>query len=541
MDVEQGLKLGDLGGMLRRRAGVIAIAFGAIVLLTIFVAAVLPNWYEASATILVQPQEISQKLVQSGLPDEDLNNRLHIIQMEILSRSRLSRVIDDLHLYPEESKTMTREEIIDMMRDRIDLEPILPELDQPLLNRSRNLQINTFSLSFQDRSPKVAAAVANRLANDFIDEHIRERTQVAGGTSEFMQTRLADLSKQMTALDQTIAKIKSENSGSLPEDLNANQQLESRLMDRLRDARQDLALAESDEAFYREQVVTGASTTDQYGPPDSPQRQLDALKVQLSQYLSRGYTEKHPDIIATRQQIADLQKQIAEGGKTGSGSSLSIAQQTAKAEQQRAALRGDAARKEVAQISKQLDDLEKRIAKTPDVAERLASYERQHDALMATYQDLSNKREEAGVAADMERRQKGEQFKLLEAAVPPPEASSPNRKIVVFLGVFLGLGFGLAAGLVSETMDDSYHVSEALQQDHGIPVLASIPTVLLSSDLAARRRRRVRNAVAAVAVTGFVLVASVAGNWWVNGGPGFFRSSTPAASAQSGSAGGAGQ
>jgi succinoglycan biosynthesis transport protein ExoP len=129
MEMEEGLRLDDLTGVLRRRAPLVAVVAGAATLLAIFVAAVLPNRYRASATLLVEPQTISQLLVEGGIAEEDINSRLHIIQMQILSRTKLSRVIDEFDVYPELSRQLTREEIIDHMREQIELAPVLPELE----------------------------------------------------------------------------------------------------------------------------------------------------------------------------------------------------------------------------------------------------------------------------------------------------------------------------------------------------------------------------------------------------------------------------
>jgi len=516
MDMEQGLRIGDLGAMIRRRAGMVAATAGAVTLLSVFIAAILPNEYESSATLLVEPQEISENLVKSGIEGRDINDRLHIIQMQILSRGRLSRVIDDLHLYPEKSQEMTREEVIGLMRDAVKLEPILPELEQSILNRRRDIEINTFRLSFRYYNAKVAAAVTNRLANDFIDEHIRERVALSGGTSEFIQSRLDDLKKSISEVEKQIADVKSKNTGSLPEDLAANQQLQQRLLDRIRDARGDQAIAESDRAFYGHQMTTGAGDYNLFRR-DTPESRLEALRLQLGEYKSRGFTDKHPDVVSAKQEIAQLEAKVAETA-SGKDDVLSVAQQNASAEQQRAALRAASAKAEAERLSAQLTDLEKLIAAEPRVAEQLAALERHHESLFKSYQEFSDKNLEANVSADMERRQKGERFQVLESAFPAPEASAPNRPVIVIVGILLGLAFGAALALVLETADTSFYTGRSLQEQLRIPVLAAIPVVELASDALHRRRRQLRNVAVVVVVTGMVLVASVLGNRWVNGG-----------------------
>ncbi len=139
--------------------------------------------------------------------------------MQILSRGRLSRIITELELYPEESKEMTREEVISLMRSDIRIEPVLPELEVTDRRRQRDFEINTFRLYFRSESATTAAAVANRLANDFIDEHLKERVQVSGDTSEFIEAELDRLSTRIAEVEARIAEVKDANPGRLPEDL----------------------------------------------------------------------------------------------------------------------------------------------------------------------------------------------------------------------------------------------------------------------------------------------------------------------------------
>src|SRR5262252_3024711 len=115
---EQGLRLDDIGGILRRRAKVVLAVTGVTFLGSVLLAALLPNQYLSYTTLLVEPRTVSKKLVEAGLDEGDLMNRLHLMTMQILSRARLSRVIDDLKLYPKLSAKKTREEVIQYMRDR---------------------------------------------------------------------------------------------------------------------------------------------------------------------------------------------------------------------------------------------------------------------------------------------------------------------------------------------------------------------------------------------------------------------------------------
>ena len=116
MNVEQGFQVNDLFGLARRRGKLVAIIAGIVILGSFWISMALPNLYTSSATILVEPQSVDEELVNSGVRESDLNERLGLMTAEILSRARLSKIIDDVGLYEDESKRLERSEVIDLMR-----------------------------------------------------------------------------------------------------------------------------------------------------------------------------------------------------------------------------------------------------------------------------------------------------------------------------------------------------------------------------------------------------------------------------------------
>src|SRR5512134_3083655 len=157
MDSEQGIQLDDVKHILRRRSRLVGVLVAAAMLLAIFVAAVLPNQYESRATLLIEPQTISKNLVESNLSETELNSRLHLISMQILSRGRLSKVIDEFDVYPELEAKLTREEIIERMRADISVVPVLSDLGSQVFDHTATTEINTFQLGYRHRSRGIAA------------------------------------------------------------------------------------------------------------------------------------------------------------------------------------------------------------------------------------------------------------------------------------------------------------------------------------------------------------------------------------------------
>jgi polysaccharide chain length determinant protein (PEP-CTERM system associated) len=532
MDEEQGLQLSELFAVVRRRRALIVTMAGSILLAAIFLASVLPNEYETYATLLVEPQTISEKLVTATQGETDLSYRLNLMAAEILSRSRLSRIIDALELYEEESEEMTREEVIGMMRNQIQVLPVIPEFESS--DPRRPPELNTFQVFFRHRSARTAADVANRIANDFVEEHIQKRTRTSSDTSEFIEAELTRLATQIQGVEERIAEVKGANAGSLPEDLRSNQVVQERTYDELREAQRTLAEAESDVTFYRQQEINATSFLD---PRDqaSPEQRLEALELRIAEYKARGFTDKHPDVIASRQEMEEIRASL-DRQETADGEEdarpPSVAQQNAAGSRHRAELSVASAKAELQRLQALVDEFAERIAKTPRVAEQLDALQREYEHLYESYREFSRKRLDAAVAADMERQVKGERFRVLESAVPPLQPTSPNRPLILVVGLLLGFALGGGIAVLLEAGDDSFHSARRLQAALRIPVLASIPSILLERDRAQRRRRRARNLALASLVTVVVLVGSGVGYVVVNGVPGpiqgLFEGESPA-------------
>ncbi len=520
MNVEGGILLSDAVGILRRRVGLCATVALGVVLATYWIAMALPNEYQSYATVLVEPQSVDPGLVAPGVPESNLNERLHLMTAQILSRPRLSEIIDDLGLYPDESDYLVREEVIDLMRSAVSVEPVIPEMDQATKGRRGELEINTFTISFKYRDPLLARDVAQRLANDFIQEHIDNRVTVSQKSLEFIGGELERLAESIQKVEAEIARVKEANPGRLPEDFQANQRRFERVLGDLAVARRSLALAQSDEDFYRSQVASAASLA---APNDdaSPARRLELLKLALAEYEGRGFTDKHPDVVRTRIELEAVRKSIEEDQQQSAdeGSQFSYMQQQSAAEARRAALRKQASAEEVARLENLATEIQQLLEATPAVAEQLDALQRQYEHLSASFQDFSNRRLEATVQAQLERRQLGEQFRVIEAAFVAPEPSSPNRILIIALGIFFGIALGGGVGVLAEAADTSVHSPRQLQSALRLPVLASIPRIVLESDRMRLRRRRLRMAAATAGIVLFSLTGGALTYLWVNGSP----------------------
>ena len=527
MNVQSGFQLGDFGGVLRRRAKLMTWTGLLVALSAYWIAMALPNEFESYSTILVEPQSVSQEIVTPGVGATNLTERLGLMTAQILARPRLSKIIDDLSLYPSESEYMVRQTVINIMRKAVNVQPVIPELEKAQGVRRRDAQINTFRIVFRYENAKVASEVAQRLANDFIDEHIKSRVRQSEKSLDFINTELNRLSVQIQKIESQIAEVKDANLGRLPDDLAANWGRIDRMAGEIAYVQRDLAEARSNEAFYRDRVVNAEISAPFREDSASPQRRVKVLELALAEYAARGFTSKHPDVIRVQTELVDTRNKLEAQRAAKQDSSeevtdpvISYAQQTADAEMRRAQLRRVAAETELARLEALKEELQALVAAVPRVAEQLDGLRREYEHLFRSYQDFSNRKLEATIQAQLERRQLGEQFRVLEQAFPAVEPSSPNRPVIVILGLFFAMAIAGGVGILLEASDPSIHTPRQLQAALAIPVLGAIPEIWLESDRKNQRRGRIRTGLATAALIVFAIVGGALNYQWVNGGVG---------------------
>jgi polysaccharide chain length determinant protein (PEP-CTERM system associated) len=513
MNLDQGTQVIDLFGLARRRGKLMAIAAGSVILVTFWISMALSNLYMSSAMILVEPQSVDEKLIDSGVLKSDLSDRLGLMTAEILSRSRLSKIITEMDLYEDEHDDMQRFEVVDLMRSFVTVEPVLNELE--VQRRNQDVTFNTFRIIFSHEDPRIAKEVTQRIANDFINANITSRTDITAKSLEFMSDEIDSLTGKLAVVEKRIAEVKAENVGSLPEELDSTQRMLQFATGDLRDAQRAFDVAVNDAAFWKNQALTAVSMS---SPNDmsSPTNRLRSLDIERSNLLARGFTAKHPDILRVESEMVILKAQISRA-ESDEDSPQSFAEQNALAEQSRAESRANAAKEDYERLRENVSVLEARIAATPAVAEQLDALNRLYEQLYTSYQDFGGRLQQAGVQADLERRQLGERFRILESAEIAPEPSSPNRLLLLSLGMILGLALGGGIGVLAEMTDSSLHTTNELQSALGISVLASVPRIMLEPDRVARSQRILRETLAAVGVVVFVLAGGAATYYFVNG------------------------
>src|SRR5499433_481957 len=196
----------------RRRKWLAVLVFAAPFTVGITVVMVMPSVYKATATVLVDRQQVPESFVQPTVTSA-LETRLHTIGQEIMSRSRLDGLITRFGLYPDLKKKLSPEEIVERMRDDIKLE--LKGVD---IKGERRATV-AFTISYRGSDPRTVALVTNTLASFYIEENLKVRERQATGTAEFLRVQLDETKKRLDTQERQVSEFKRRYLGELPQQM----------------------------------------------------------------------------------------------------------------------------------------------------------------------------------------------------------------------------------------------------------------------------------------------------------------------------------
>lgn len=463
---EAGLSIGDIYGVLRRRRAWFMIPTALGVILALALALGLPAEYEAVATVTVEPPVIPDELAQNTIA-ADTETRFENLKLQLLARDSLSSIITDFKLFA--GADTAREEQVEELRERISIAPLPPAIIDP----RKPVELNSFKISFRYLDPKIAAEVANRLARDFISANLRDRTSLAEGTMEFFDQQLQKARSDLADVARQITDYKENFQGELPEQLLLNR-------DRLERNRMDLASTEAKLEGARDQVrlltvqiqeMRAASQSDQ----SDPSLRLRVLEIELNKLMSTGKTEKHPDVIHTRAEMAQLETLIAS--KEDEPMAASREEMAMRDKLRDYEVDGKVLAGEVERLKADIAEYEQRIENTPRRAAELDHLDQQYKNLNEAIRTLQLKQVEAEIGKTIETNNKGERFRVVESAEIPTSPISPNRPVWFIAGTLLGMMLGLGLLVLREMSDRSFHSVMDVQNSLGLPVLAAVPEV----------------------------------------------------------------
>ena len=484
----------------------------------------LPNLYRSDTLILVVPQRVPESYVRSTVTTR-IEDRLQSITQQILSRTRLERIIQDFNLYAEARRNAIMEDVVDRMRANISVQVVKGD---------------AFRVSFTSDEARTAMRVTERLASLFIEENLRDREVLAEGTNQFLEAQLEDARRRLIETERKVEEYKRQYAGELPEQREANMQGLHNLEMQLQALTESLNRDRDHRLVVERQIAdleTPVEPVAAAPPPPPPlpagadglpvgataAQQLEAAQNQLQQMQTR-LTPQHPDILRAKKVIAELQK---KADAEALARPLSVTGPTVSPVER-------ARRNRLADLKSEIEKLDKQLESKIDTEQRLrggiATYQkrieaaagrqselteltRDYQTLQSMYTNLLGKKEDSKVAANLERRQIGEQFKILDPARLPERPTSPNRPQLQSMGLLAGCAFGVALIGLIEYLDKTLKSEADVTAALNLLVLATVP-ILPEVGGHATRRRKLMAMTAMVLIVVVVGAAAVAWKVW---------------------------
>ena len=449
--------------------------------------------YRSSTIILVEQQKIHQSYVPDVVGGSTAE-RVSTITQQVLSRTNLQKVIDEFQLSPDIVKSDGYEPVIEGLRKIVKIE-----------TKGSGGQLEALTISFAHQDPMVAMKVTSKLASQYIDGNIKMREQFIEGATEFLEQELVSAKELLNEKERLLSEYKLKYAGELPGQLETNLRTLDRMqkekiqiqesinglnvrMELLQKSIHDYeamagTLMEFNQVPFQEGGVSGG------GNPVA--MRIGELKRELDK-MSGEYTDAYPDIISLKTQIKSLENELSQHEENivpkeeavQAGSEVEgmdtpvfdpyLAELLNSRDELKAQIVG--LRDQFTRMSQEMKNFEQRIARTPTREQEMLSLERDYGNMRENYQHLHEKRISANISENLDKRQKGERFRILDPANLPTKPEGLPRELLALggLGGGAGLGFGLA--FLLDLLSPTFRRSQDAEVSLGFPMLATIPS-----------------------------------------------------------------
>jgi polysaccharide chain length determinant protein (PEP-CTERM system associated) len=503
MDTNEITKYLDIA---QRRKYWIIIPFLVTLLAGLSYTLIAPKVYEAQTLILVQSQSVPQDFVRSIVTDA-VEDRLRTITQQVTSRTNLEAIIRDYRLSEDMGHSLSIDEMVEAVRKRI-------KIDVSKGERGRGTT-SAFTIAFRGRDAKKVMQVTNTLASNFISQNLETRESQVLGTSSFLADELESVRKRLMTKEEELKGYRERYMGGLPDQLTANIAMLQRLQLQADQLSKNLADAENRKILLQQTVEDSRKGRQALVSPSTqgPEtRDLTSLRNELAA-LEAKYTSNHPDVVRLKKMIETLEASESKQGTDAAGKTtgLSKAEQTLIQQLRDIDLDIASTKAEIRKVQGETAVYQKRVEDTPKREQELFSIRRDYENLKSLYDSLLKRKLEADIAVSMEKKQKGEQFRVIDPAKIPSYPVDPDMKKIVLVVLALGLGLGGGLAYFVEMMDTSYRSPDEIQKELKLPILVSIPYRHTEQEIRWRKRKEVLKAAGVAAGFAVCLVAIVVG------------------------------
>ncbi|MEA1899995.1 MAG: GNVR domain-containing protein [Thermodesulfobacteriota bacterium] len=467
----EAINLGYFVDILLRRRWFIIIPFCLSMITGIYFALTLPKIYRSGTLILIQPQRVPTDYVRS-IVSVGVEARISTISQQIMSRTNLEKIIEQFNLFSgPEYKNIFMEDKIATLRNSISVDVTKTRRDT-----------DSFSIRVKGKSPENTAKIANTLASFFIDENLRLRETQAVGTSDFLENELKIMTERLEEREEVLKLYNQKYMGGLPEQLQTNLRILDRLQELLSEQRSSLSVAKNRLIEFENRIppeiqsfpsTIGTNQTEYLSNIDQMKERLASLKAK--------YTDRHPDVIRLNKIINEFDSKIknkSEGTEDLETSGNGISYNDTYTRQREGIKREiKTLEEDIVKISDNLRYYEKLVEDTPKREQELLSLRRDYQNIQGAYNSLLNRKLEAEISVNMEKKQKGEQFRIIDTARVPEKPISPDMKKLLLFAIAAGIAIGGGIIYLLEFLDSSFRDAKDVETFLGLSVIATVPVL----------------------------------------------------------------
>jgi len=444
------------------------------------VIALIPSSYEAKARLVVQMQTILP--TQMGIPADERNNQLLRLKQTITSNENLVAVVRRTDLNTLVASEADMPGVVADLRERI----VITAQPDGALEIKASSDISGFS---NGQNARTAAATVQGLIDMFIETNMSGDRRETGQSLRFLDEELRRREVALQQAEQRRLEFEQRFMGLLPGT--------GTIADRMAAARSELSGLEQQIAaasgalnsMRGQLAATPQSIPGMDGGASTASGQLAQLEGRLNGYLAQGWTQSHPDVVYTRQQIERLRPAaVAErrSGTSGVPNPAYVSLRAMMAERE-ATLAAATARRN--QLQGDLAQLTARQTSEPGMAAEQTRLNRDYDVLKQQYDQLLGNREQVRLRSDVATRTSPLNVQVVEPPAVPSVPAAPNRPIFLTLVLIVALGAGVAAAFVAGQLQTTFPTQRRLASVTGLPVLGTVSEVVTASRRAFRRKR----------------------------------------------------
>lgn len=489
----------------------------------------LPDKYEATARVFVDPSTALKPVIQGLAVEQDVNAELNLVRQSLLSEPQLRKVVAQVGLGMPAATAEQKSVAISSLRDRVDvtvLSSAPPGTDPSNSNPSK-----IYLIKYQDSSRDRSLRVVDILLNNFMEGTLGGKREGSATAQKFLQNQIKDYEVRLAASEERLAGFKKRNVGMVPgeqgdyftrlqNEMDAEKKTQTALSAALtrRDALQRQLRGEASIAASTG-TVSGTMPNGVTLPGGGDTlSQIRDNQTKLDELLLR-YTDKHPDVVSVRETLDRLRARRAaelDGLKKGDPNAAALTGASSNPVYQSIQLAINEVEVSIASLRGELGDHQRKVAELRNMVDTMPQVEAEFQRLNRDYQ--VTKGQYTALAERLEKARVGEEaeatgsvrFEVIDPPNAPFQPVFPRR--LLFLTIVLGgaIGFGLAVAYLLNLFRPVFNSTQRLAGATGLAVLGSISLTRSEQEATALRRGYWKySAVAASLIAMFFIVIMV--------------------------------